>query len=132
MEASILFETTKTAFSRFKAHGNRCHYPNNLKEDALKLLTHYSESTLCTALGVTRVSLRNWRKDKDRNSNVSPTFMTLDLDDDGLLPPKVTHESVKLSLHLPHQLSLSLPEQSIKRTVQLICALIKEFDSCCI
>ena len=43
MEPLTLFETTKAAFARFKAQGNRCHYPKNLKEDALKLLTHYSE-----------------------------------------------------------------------------------------
>jgi len=144
MEPSTLFETTKAAFARFKAQGNRCHYPNNLKADALKLLEHYSDSSLCAAFGVTRVSLRNWRKDNNQQANSSPTFMTLDLDepepepesksgsDSESLLPKVTRNAVALTLHLPHQLSLSLPEQSVKKTVQFVCALIKEFDSCCI
>lgn len=136
MEPSILFETTKAAFARFKAQGNRCHYPKNLKEDALKLLAYYSESTLCAALGVTTVSLRNWRKEKNQQTNSSPAFMTLDIDDFdesvSRLLPNVTQNTVALTVHLPHQLSLSLPEQSVKKTVHFVCALIKEFDSCCI
>ncbi len=136
MEPSILFETTKAAFARFKAQGNRCHYPKNLKEDALKLLAYYSESTLCAALGVTTVSLRNWRKEKNQQANSSPAFMTLDIDDFdesvSRLLPNVTQNTVALTVHLPHQLSLSLPEQSVKKTVHFVCALIKEFDSCCI
>ncbi len=134
MELSALFETTKAAFARFKAQGNRCHYPKNLKEDALKLLAHYSESTLCAALGVTYVSLRNWRKEKNQPTNPSPTFMTLDLDEldesASRLFSKVAHHTVALTVHLPHQLSLSLPEQSVKNTVHFVCALIKEFDQC--
>lgn len=136
MEPSALFETTKAAFARFKAQGNRCHYPKNLKDDALKLLAHYSESTLCVALGVTTVSLRNWRKEKNQPTNPSPAFMTLDIDelDESVsrLLPKMTHNTVTLTVQLPHQLSLSLPEQSVKKAVQFVCALIKEFDSCCI
>lgn len=134
MEPSTLFEATKVAFARFKTQGNRCHYPKSLKEDALKLLAHYSESTLCTALGVTYVSLRNWRKEQNQQTNSSPAFMTLDIDelDESVsrLLPKVTHSTVTLTVHLPHQLSLSLPEQSVKKTVHFVCALIKEFDSC--
>lgn len=136
MEPSTLFETTKAAFVRFKAQGNRCHYPKNLKEDALKLLAHYSESTLCAALGVTYVSLRNWRKEKNQQAKPSPAFMTLDIDDFdesvSRLLPKVTQNTVALTVHLPHQLSLSLPEQSIKNTVHFVYALIKEFDQCSI
>lgn len=134
MEPSILFKTTQAAFSRFRAQGTRCHFPNDLKADALKLLEHYSESSLCAALGVTRVSLHNWRKNKNQQANASPTFMTLDLDEpeSASLLPEVTHNTVTLTLQLPHQLSLSLPEQSVKKTVQFVCALIKEFDSCCI
>lgn len=132
MEPSTLFEATKTAFARFKIQGNRCHYPYKLKEDALKLLEHYSESILSAALGVTRVSLRNWRKDKSQKANASPTFMTLDLEESESLPPKVVHNTVALNIHLPHQLSLSLPEQSVKKAVQFVCALIKELDQCSI
>ena len=131
MESVTLFETTKAAFERFKTHGNRCHYPNHLKHDALKLLSHYSESALCSALGVSRVSLRNWKKDKSQENKASPTFMTLDLDELELTPrPKVTSNAPPLVLHLPHQLSLSLPEQSLKKTAQFIYALVKEFDIC--
>ena len=136
MEPSTLFETTKAAFARFKAQGNRCHFPKNLKEDALKLLAHYSESSLCDALGVTMASLRNWHKNRNQQKNPSPTFMTLDLDelDESASPllPKAVHNTVILTLHLPHQLSLSLPEQSVKKAVHFVCTLIKEFDSCCI
>lgn len=128
MEPSILFETTKAAFARFKMQGNHCHYPNDLKNDALKLLAHYSESALSAAFGITRVSLRNWRKDKDQPTKPSPTFLTFDLDEDELIPPKVVEPTIAFTVHLPHQLSLSLPEQSVKKAIHFIHALMKEFD----
>lgn len=128
MEPSILFETTKAAFAHFKTHGNRCHYPNDLKNDALKLLAHYSESTLSAALGVTHVSLSNWRRDKTQQTSVSSTFLTLDLDDDELMLPKVVDPTIAFTVHLPHQLSLSLHEQSVKKAIPFIYALVKEFD----
>ena len=134
MEPSTLLEATKAAFARFKAQGNRCHYPKKLKDEVLKLLAHHSESSLCDALGITRVTLRNWRKEKNQHTNSSPYFMTLDIDDFdesvSRLLPNVTQNTVALTVHLPHQLSLSLPEQSVKKTVHFVFALIKEFDSC--
>jgi predicted Abi (CAAX) family protease len=130
MEPSVLFERTKAAFAHFQTQGRRCNYPENLKTDALKLLGHYAEATLCAALGITYVSLRNWRKNKNQKTTPSPTFMTLDLDDSALLLSKKVENTVTLTVHLPHQLSLSLPEQSVKQTVQFVFALIKEFDSC--
>jgi len=127
MDSVTLFEETKAAFARFKTDGNRCHYPNDLKNDALKLLSHYSESTLSAALGVTRVSLSNWRKDKDQPTKPSPTFLTFDLDEDKLIP-KAVDPTIAFTVHLPHQLSLSLPEQSVKKAIHFIHALMKEFD----
>ena len=132
MERSKLFETTKTAFACFQAQGKRCNYPDNLKKDALKLLTHYPEKTLCTALGITSVSLRHWLKNKNQPKNSAPTFMRLNLDEPPPIQKTVVDEALPLILHLPHHLSLSLPIQSVKKTVQLVCALIKEFDSCSI
>jgi hypothetical protein len=132
MEVLTLFEKTKTAFAYFQAQGQRCNYPNNLKEDALRLLAHYPKPTLCAALGITHTSLRNWLKNKKERTNSLPTFMTLDLEGSESVLPKIIHNTVTLTLHLPHQLSLSLPEQSVKKAVQFVCALIKEFDSCCI
>jgi len=130
MEPSALFETTKAAFAHFQAQGHRINYPENLKADALKLLGHYSEATLCAALGITYVSLRNWRKDKNQKTTPCPTFMTLDLDDSEIFLSKKVENTVALTVHLPHQLSLSLPEQSVKKSVQFVCTLIKEFNSC--
>lgn len=133
MEPSTLFETTKTAFSRFQASGKRFNYPQGLKDDAIKLLMHYSESTLTGALGITRVSLRNWQKEKNQKTTSSPTFMSLDIDE---LDESVSQSlskadnTVTLTVNLPHQLSLSLPEQSVKKAVYFVCALIKEFKQC--
>lgn len=130
MEPSTLFETTKTAFACFQAQGKRCHYPSNLKKDALTLLAHYPELTLCAALGITHTSLRNWLKNKNQQANSSPVFMRLSLDEQPPIQTNVVDERISLTLHLPHKLSLSLPEQSVKTTVQFVCALIKEFDQC--
>ena len=132
MELSALFEITKSSFAHLQAQGKRCHYPDNLKEDALKLLSHYPEPTLCAALGITHTSLRNWRKDKNQQENPSPTFMRLSLDEQPSILTSVVDKSTPLTLHLPHRLSLSLPEQSVKKTAQFVCALIKEFDQCSI
>ena len=128
MELSTLFETTKTTFARFQASGKRFNYPQSLKDDALKLLTHYSELTVSEALGVTRVSLRNWRREKTQQTSACSTFLTLELDDDELALPKVVDPAIAFTVHLPHQLSLSLPEQSVKKAVQFIGALMKEFE----
>ncbi len=128
MELSSLFETTKTAFAHFQASGKRFNYPKELKDDALKLLTHYSESTLCAALGVSHVSLRNWRKDKKQPTHSSSRFLTLDFDEGALATPKGLDDTISLTVNLPHPLSLSLPEQSVKKAVQFICALMKEFE----
>lgn len=128
MEPSALFESTKTAFSRLKAAGRGFNYPEGLRNDAASLLEHYSESALSTALGISRVSLRNWRRDKNQTMKVSPTFLTLDLDEDRLVMPKSPNDTIAFTVNLPHQLSLSLPEQSVKKAVQFICALMKEFE----
>lgn len=133
MEPSTLLETTKTAFSRLQAAGRRFNYPQGLKDDAIKLLMHYSESTLSAALGITRVSLRNWHKEKNQKTTSSPTFMRLDIDE---LDESVSRSlskadnTVTLTVNLPHQLSLSLPEQPVKKAVYFVCTLIKEFDTC--
>lgn len=129
MELSTLFETTKTAFASFQAQGKRCHYPDHLKENALTLLPHYSEQTLCSALGVTHVSLRSWLKDKNQRAKPPLTFMTLDIDTPEPLPKK-NDNTVSLIVHLPHQLSLSLPSQSVKKAVEFVSALVKEFEPC--
>lgn len=133
MDLLELFESTKKRFAALQADGRCYSYPVKLRNDALKLLEHYSAQTLSSAFGISSKSLRNWQeaKQKDRQQKTTPAtvdFATLALPSDC----NNNEPEPALRLVLPKGLSLVLPKQPVKQTAQLICSLIKEFDQCCI
>jgi len=130
MELFALYESTKASFAEYQTQGKKYGYPAELKEAALELLTHFPEQRLARALGITSVTLRNWLKAKHaKESAACAEFVSLPLKDG---QPPSTVSSPLLTLTLPHGLSLTLPEQPVHLTAQLISALVRELSSCSI
>lgn len=132
MTLSALYESTKSSFAKHQSQGKRYHYPAELKEAALKLLSHYSAQNLSKALGITDTTLHNWLKAKQQKQDAICTeFVPVSITD---VQPILSSGAIShvLTITLPHGLSLILPEQPVSLTAQLIGALVKELASCSI
>jgi len=125
-----LLDKAKAAFINHQTAGNRYHYPDTLKHDAVLLLKHYSSQELSRQLGISAKSLKNWCKGSGTQNKKSTSFVPLILNEEIIKFTSPLSES--LILKLPHQLELIFPTKSIKDTAQFICCLIKEISKCSI
>ena len=130
MERQELFEKTKTAFADRQAKNKRCHYPAELKRDAITLLGYYPIGMLCQSLGITEDRLNGWINTENQQDMPAPNFMKLMLGDS--VPELTSSETVTLTFNLPYQCSLSFSKQPVKSAISLICALLREAASCSI
>ena len=118
----------KEAFSYWHKLGkHRGRVTNELKQMALALLDHYPKSEVSKIAGVNPKTIDNWQK-KTKADTVN-SFISLPVNmtapDNVMTPPELT-------LVLPHNIQIKIPQQSAKQTGELICALVKEFSSCSI
>lgn len=132
MERRELFEKTKTAFADLQTRNKRCQYPAHLKKDAITLLEHYPVSSLCKNLGITEDRLKRWMDTNSQRYASIPNFMEVTLSDDVPISAPIDHETVTLTLNLPHQCSLSFSHQPVKSVTSLVCAILRELVPCSI
>lgn len=133
MDFIQLFNQTKAAFADHQNRGNRYHYPDHLKRDAMLLLKHYSIQALSDALTISTKTLRIWQKENDGLNDKAPTsasFVSVTLPPIETVP--VMPPLPVLTLKLPHQLELVVPAKSMKESVRWICCFVEEFAKCSI
>lgn len=130
MDHIKLLDKTKTAFINHQSAGNRYHYPDTLKNDAVSLLAYYSPQALSRQLNISTKSLKNWQGGSHIATGKSTAFVSLTLNEESA--QVISPFAEALILKLPHQLELILPTKSMKDTAEIICYLIKELSKCSI
>ena len=125
-----LHDETRVAFDKWHNLGNKRGYPSpELKKMALNLLNHYSHSQVSAAAGICPRTLKKWEKSylQDKTSVQDANFIPIVLPQDTKQSTEV-NVSPPLTLNLPNNLQLIICEQSSKRAIQFIYALVKEFE----
>ncbi len=132
MDFLQLFDQTKISFITHQNTGNRYHYPDTLKRDAVSLLNHYSPQILSREFGISVKSLKNWQTNHLISTKEPATFVPLKLTDHHEMASMISQPSHSITLKLPHNLELILPAQSIEESAQFVCRFIREFSRCSI
>jgi hypothetical protein len=132
MDFQALLGKTKASFSTHQSTGNRYHYPDSLKRDAVTLLKHYPPQLLSREFCISVKSLRNWQVGDQATKTESTRFVPLKLTDDNQVACIAPLPPHSITLKLPHNLELILPEKSIEESVQFVCRFIEEFSRCSI
>src|SRR5690606_6728145 len=100
-EAALLeLEAVKSSFLAWRSEGNsRRHMSIELKEQALSLLSRYSQDEICKHLELSKATLKNWLKPKLSipRCNESPTFVSISAIESA--PPSI-NQGTKRRLHL--------------------------------
>ncbi len=126
------FEKTKASFLNHQNKGNRFSYPLSLKKDAVKLLAYYDPKILSKELGISLRTLTNWGKDQCQfiaKTKTSSAFIPIKLEN---TPMSAEQKKVTVTLKLPNNLELILPEQSAAEIARFTSNFIKEFSLCSI
>ena len=128
-----LLKETQEAFTKWRAaHKRQCPVKKDLKKKALILLEQYPLLTVSEATGVAQKTLSHWKDAVDLQKESGISFISLPLET--TIPIKDcavndVNKYTELLLTLPGDLQLTLPNQSLDKTIQFIHALSKEFCS---
>jgi len=132
-----LLTQAQQAFSQWRGERKYAgRLSNRLKKMALNLLEHHSSLAVSHAIGVPPKTLNRW-KAKTISANPEENavnFISLPLievsqttKEEGIVSSAI--KPVELVVRLPGHLELMIPQQSIKKTMELIRALSEEFSS---
>lgn len=134
MEA--ILKRLQQSFAIWHSTSSKKRYSNaDLREEAVKCLSHYTFREVSIAAGVSVNTLRTWKKSITRNDqgtvNASPEFIAINLGPTQNIDQS-RQETLVLQVTLVNGILIKIDSTSIASSVSFISALNKEANACSI